>query len=185
MINYFNIVFISSLLILVSSSGLRHKKALQVPTERVNNGDFQKGQEGWISDDFEVGPGNVYYNSQWQSGTTINELDAWRGNTVIKQVVTLDLAGSVTLTWDAANREGYSSDSNRYSVWWNGNKVDYQYFDYVIHHETLNLIGNAGENTLEFHGEGQNDTVGQTISKISLLASNAPAPSGGNSDECS
>jgi hypothetical protein len=55
------------------------------------------------------------------------------------------------------------------SVTWNGKKRFIKGQDEEIHIEIIPVVAVAGINTLEIAGEGKNDTVGMTISRVSLL----------------
>lgn len=55
------------------------------------------------------------------------------------------------------------------SITWNGRKRFIKAQDEEIHIEIIPVVAVTGINTLEIAGEGKSDTVGMTISRVSLL----------------
>lgn len=133
----------------------------------ITNGGFENGTTGWTSNDIEVGFGGIY-SDEMKTGY-VSELDAWKGNTIISNKVIIDADGFFELRFDGASRKNVAQASNKALVSLDGKVIlGVVPNDYSKHTFVLPVYLNAGAHTVEFKGDGTNDTVGYIVDNASL-----------------
>lgn len=134
--------------------------------EEIVNGGFDDDGKGWVSDDIEIQDSKLYI-ANWESGK-VCELDAWKGNTSMKQTFKLEIDSTLVLRFDYNARPDYAFDSNIFSITFNGQVVfRITPTDYKTHSVKLYLNGLEGNNTIILKGEGKDDGVGMLVDNIS------------------
>jgi hypothetical protein len=150
---------------------------------RIQNGDFSSPNTngGWSpyvsipgwkainikTNVMEIGRGSIY-NTRW-GNQQVCELDSHK-NSTIEQEITLLKANKCHLEFRYAARSGVSYKSNQLSVKFNNVQISHILpADYEINTVKLDVEGKLGLNTLRFTGEGDEDSLGNTISNVKLF----------------
>jgi len=125
---------------------------------------------GWYaaSGQIEIGDAGVY-GVTGQDGKNVLELDS-TGNSTIAQDLNLTNQ-SYSLSFDFAQRNGTTAETNKFDVLWNGNVIGSITPD-STHFSSANytVSGLSGVNTLAFRGTGTSDSYGGMIDNVSVQA---------------
>ncbi len=186
--NYQSLFLVLALISSMSALQLKSQSQMSQAVNLIVNGDFKinsvpAGEEytfqtevvGWITDDeVEVGSGNIY-NSNWEEGTIIVELDG-KDNDSISQIVKVTEDKLCKLSWRyAATFPRKSSCELR--VDFNGAKI-FQIDlsdDYQIHTKEIDVALVQGNNIFSFEAFNPElaDGYGINITDVKLVCDGA------------
>lgn len=144
-----------------------------IPSDEIS--DFQKSVFGWNTDDeIEVGIGK-YYNSNWEEGKIIVELDG-KNNDSLTQIINVSEERLCKLSFRyAATYPRKKTCEMR--VKFNGLNIFQKDLsdDYLIHEEKLDVLLVAGNNLFSFEAfiPQKSDGYGMNLADVKLLCEEA------------